>query len=135
MKYSNQPKVSSKTVLSNFDPNVMSYSGKVTATNLPDSVTSRDSSVLTGGLGSISTNFEEFAEEVGQKLLKIQYEGQKNRLYKITILLGSYEEQVEKQWLENVRSMMSVQDPLQSILILTPGTATTADREPTASIW
>ena len=72
---------------------------------------------------------------MGQKLLKIQYEGQKNRLYKITILLGSYEEQVEKQWLENVRSMMSVQDPLQSILILTPGTATPADREPTASIW
>jgi hypothetical protein len=92
MKYLNQPKVSSKTVLSNFDPNVMSYSGKVTVTNLPESVIPTDSSGLIDSSESTFTDCDLFIDELQKRLERVISHGQKNRLYKITLLLGNFDE-------------------------------------------
>ena len=76
MKYSIPVKHSLYSVLRDYENSATNSLPKAPKIPLPPFVTSRDSTGLTEGLGSISTNFEEFAEEVGQKLLKIQYEGQ-----------------------------------------------------------
>ena len=122
MKYSIPVNSSLKKSLKTYENSVINTSQKIPKIPLPPSVTSHVSMPLTEGLEITSTDFEEFAEEVGQKLLKIRYEGQKNHLYKITLLVGNFDSR-EDFLLENARSITKEQALSLSTRIPIPGTA------------
>ena len=106
----------------------MKSSPKITITNLPPYVTSRDSSGLTGEYESTYIDYGRFMEDLTARLDQIRFGGQKNRLYKIILKVGMVDEQEELR-LVNALSMKSEQDPLRSIMIQTLGTATVAHVE------
>ena len=78
--------------LKNYELSVTNSLPKAPKIPLPPFVTGGDSSDLTEGYESTHTDYEAFMREVILKLQRIQFDGQKNRLYKITILVGSFDE-------------------------------------------
>ena len=104
----------------------MKSSNKITVTiaDLPPFVTTRSSQPLTEEYDSILTDFQEFLREVELRLLRIRYEGQKNRLYKITLVVGNFDHKVEP-WLGDAPYRITKTNPLPSQFIpdLIHGTA------------
>ncbi len=95
--------------LKDYELNVTNSSRKTPKIPLPPSVTSRNSSGLTEEYESTSTDFDRFTAELLTRLLRIRYEGQKNRLYRITLWAGNVEDS-ERPSLESVLFMMNELD-------------------------
>lgn len=100
----------------------MNSSTKVTMTPLPSIVTNLSSPPLTDESESYSTDFQEFLSEVIRRLALVKSHGQKNRLYKITLLVGNFDE-TELLLQADAHSMMSGLDRLQSTPQKTDGSA------------
>ncbi len=94
MKNLNQVKRSSKNALEYYDNFVMNSLLKTPKTPLPPSVTSEDSTGLTGEYESTHTDYGEFLNQVIITLGRVRSHAQKNHLYKITLLVGNFDEPV-----------------------------------------
>ncbi len=90
--------------LKNYELSVTNSYRKIPKIPLPPSVTSTVSMPLTEEFGNTFTELDQFLDAVVLRLLRIRYEGQKNRLYKITILMGNFDD-VAKPLSGNVLSM------------------------------
>jgi hypothetical protein len=98
---------------------MISFGKKVTISDLPDlqkgltSCSTNDTKYYSGESESTHTDFEEFVREVELRLLRIRYEGQKNRLYRTTLWVGNVEDS-ERPSLESALFMMNELDLLSS---------------------
>lgn len=92
MKYSIPVNSSLKKSLKTYENSVINTSQKIPKIPLPPSVTSRDSTISIEEYESTHIDFDQFCNRVLKRLVQVRSLGQKNRLYKITLLVGNFDE-------------------------------------------